>query len=76
VERLEKTLAILAEVAGYVDNRLTGPVARPQAPVPGETKAGVKPCMSTGLGSQLDSMNDRAQAVVAQLQGVLDRLEF
>ena len=75
MEQLEKALYHLSDLAERLDNRLTGVVARPHVPTP-ETKAAGKALMSTGLGNQLDTMNDRVQATAMRLQSVLDRLEF
>lgn len=74
--QLEKTLCHLADLAERLDNRLTGVVARPQVPMPAETKAAGKQLMCTSVGTQLDAMSDRAMSAAMRLQSVLDRLEF
>jgi hypothetical protein len=75
LERLERAIACVTELASALDNRLTGPVARPQAPINQQTSA-PKAVMSTGMGNSLDTATDRLQSVTAQLTGLLDRLEF
>lgn len=73
-ERLSSTLARLYDVADRLDNRLTGVVARPHGP--SQEPSIAKAAMNTGLGSQLDEMNDRAMVIESRIAGLLDRLEF
>lgn len=73
-DRLSTSIERLYDLADRLDNRLTGPVARPAGP----QEAGnlTKPVMNTGFGAQLDGMNDRAIVIESRLRGLLDRLEF
>jgi len=74
VVRLDVGLQSLAETLNRLDNRLTGAVARTDPPAP-ESKNQVKTAMQSGVGQQLDHLNDRVLVMNEYMGRLLDRLE-
>lgn len=75
MSRLDMQIAGLAEAVSRLDERLTGAVARPQAPSP-EGKAGqLKAPTQCGLGGHIDALGDHVQGMRDRLCSLLDRLE-
>lgn len=75
LNRLERRLSELRDLADTLDARLTGTVARSSPPVNATAGSQIKAAMQTGYGSQIDNLHDRAETVIAILRGLSDRLE-
>lgn len=75
LERLDRQITSLAEYIAMLDDRLTGKVARSQAPSP-ENKVGTaKLAMQCGIGGHLDALGDHVQGLRDRLSSLFDRLE-
>jgi hypothetical protein len=76
IERLRHTSEGLLAAIDSLDNRLSGVVARPSSPTPVNEKSQIRGAMNTGMGSELDGLNERLGQAYTRVSSMLDRLEF
>jgi hypothetical protein len=74
IDMLQRNARGLAEVVGNLEMRLGG-VTRPEPPANQIEKAPVRNVPATGIGSQMQDVNDELVQIRVRAESILSRLE-